>query len=48
MRAIYQSEGLRGLFRGVQARAMKIAPACAIMISSYEGLKALLSVIDDL
>ena len=33
---IYKEEGTSGLFRGWAARCLKIAPACAIMISSYE------------
>ena len=33
---IYQTEGLQGLCRGWAARCLKVAPACAIMISSYE------------
>ncbi|KAK6539636.1 hypothetical protein TWF694_009842 [Orbilia ellipsospora] len=33
---IYQTEGMRGLFRGCVPRMLKVAPACAIMISSYE------------
>jgi solute carrier family 25, member 39/40 len=33
---IYTEEGARGLFRGWAARVMKVAPACAIMISCYE------------
>lgn len=33
---IFQEQGLPGLFRGWVARCLKVAPACAIMISSYE------------
>lgn len=33
---IYKNEGLAGLWRGWIPRTLKIAPACAIMISSYE------------
>ncbi|KAB8343013.1 hypothetical protein FH972_022607 [Carpinus fangiana] len=33
---IFREEGMAGLFRGCAARCMKVAPACAIMISSYE------------
>ena len=34
--SIYKDEGMAGLFRGWAARTLKVAPACAIMISSYE------------
>jgi solute carrier family 25, member 39/40 len=33
---IARNEGLTGLFAGVSARVGKVAPACAIMIGSYE------------
>ena len=38
-RGIVRSRGLSGLFVGLAPRIMKIAPACAIMISSYEYCK---------
>ncbi|KAM0717029.1 hypothetical protein Q7P37_006881 [Cladosporium fusiforme] len=38
---IYCKEGMSGLFRGWAARCLKVAPACAIMISSYEVGKKL-------
>jgi solute carrier family 25, member 39/40 len=33
---IFKTQGMSGLFKGWAARCMKVAPACAIMISSYE------------
>ncbi|KAF2845992.1 mitochondrial carrier [Plenodomus tracheiphilus IPT5] len=36
---IYRAQGLPGLFKGWAARCLKIAPACAIMISCYEFSK---------
>lgn len=36
MRQIVKEEGVSGLWRGNQTRMMKVAPACAIMISCYE------------
>lgn len=36
MKAIRAEEGLRGLWRGTVPRCLKVSPACAIMISSYE------------
>ena len=33
---IWTAEGYKGLTRGMTARMAKVAPACAIMISSYE------------
>lgn len=36
LRHIVKTEGVSGLYRGWMPRVMKIAPACAIMISSFE------------
>ena len=36
MKEIVQREGITGLWRGNQTRMIKVAPACAIMISCYE------------
>jgi solute carrier family 25, member 39/40 len=35
-RHILQTEGVPGLWRGNQTRMIKVAPACAVMLSSYE------------
>lgn len=35
-REIYSQYGVRGLFAGTTPRLIKVAPACAIMISSFE------------
>jgi solute carrier family 25 protein 39/40 len=40
LRAILRDEGPSGLFRGVVPRVVKVAPACAIMIATYEAGKA--------
>lgn len=39
MAEICQKEGVRALFQGLLPRVGKVAPACAIMISSYELVK---------
>eukprot|EP00095_Tigriopus_kingsejongensis_P012374 maker-scaffold190_size271632-snap-gene-1.28 protein:Tk12374 transcript:maker-scaffold190_size271632-snap-gene-1.28-mRNA-1 annotation:"solute carrier family 25 member 40" len=36
---IMRTQGLAGLFTGLTPRMLKVAPACAIMISSYEYCK---------
>jgi len=36
---LYTERGLTSLFAGVTARVVKVAPACAIMISSFEAGK---------
>lgn len=40
LKKIYQERGYRGLFAGIAPRLIKVAPACAIMISTYEAGKA--------
>jgi solute carrier family 25 protein 39/40 len=42
MRYIVETEGFGGLWRGNVTRMIKVAPACAIMISSYEFGKSVL------
>jgi solute carrier family 25, member 39/40 len=42
-RSIVEAEGVSGLWRGNTARMLKVAPACGIMISSYEIGKRLLN-----
>lgn len=37
---LYKKKGLSGLYAGIIPRLLKIAPACAIMITSYEFTKA--------
>ncbi|XP_064470934.1 probable mitochondrial glutathione transporter SLC25A40 [Ornithodoros turicata] len=36
LRNLYRSQGLHALFTGIVPRIIKVAPACAIMISTYE------------
>lgn len=43
---IIATEGLRGLFKGVGPRMAKIAPACAIMMGTFETVKRYLGDID--
>jgi len=38
-REIFESNGVRGFWTGLTPRIIKVAPACAIMISSYEFFK---------
>lgn len=33
---MYQKNGLRAIFSGLVPRVIKIAPACAIMVSTFE------------
>ncbi|GFN76002.1 gata Zinc finger domain-containing protein 1 [Plakobranchus ocellatus] len=39
IRNIYKNEGLKALFTGLFPRLVKVAPSCAIMISTYEFFK---------
>ncbi|KFQ34081.1 Solute carrier family 25 member 40, partial [Mesitornis unicolor] len=43
MRKIVAKNGIAGLFAGVTPRLFKVAPACAIMISTYEYGKSFFS-----
>ncbi|NWX30150.1 S2540 protein, partial [Notiomystis cincta] len=43
MRKILTRNGITGLFAGITPRLFKVAPACAIMISTYEYGKSLFS-----
>jgi solute carrier family 25, member 39/40 len=43
LRAIFKEEGLAGVFRGWNMRVARVGPASAIMVSSYELGKRLLS-----
>lgn len=36
IKKLYLQNGIKSLFTGLVPRVVKIAPACAIMISSYE------------
>jgi solute carrier family 25 protein 39/40 len=47
LRFIAKEEGMSGLFMGLSARVAKVAPACAIMISSYELGKLAFSGVGD-
>lgn len=40
MQKIFHQNGLKGIFAGVIPRVVKVAPACAIMITSFEYGKA--------
>lgn len=42
-RTLYAENGIRALFRGAVPRAVRVAPAAAIMISSYEQFKKILT-----
>ena len=41
LRSIQREGGSRALFTGVGPRVVRAAPACAIVLASYEMLKAL-------
>ncbi|CAH1241389.1 SLC25A40 [Branchiostoma lanceolatum] len=40
MRRLWMQNGPKALFAGLTPRVVKVAPACAIMISCYEGFKS--------
>ena len=35
-KTIYKNHGVKGLFTGLLPRIFKVAPACAIMIATFE------------
>lgn len=37
---LYRMSGVSGLFTGIVPRLARVAPACAVMITTYEGFKA--------
>jgi len=41
VRELVREQGVKSLFTGLVPRLLKVAPACAIMISSYEWCKAI-------
>lgn len=36
IKKIYSTSGIKGLFTGLTPRLVKVAPACALMISTFE------------
>ena len=43
LRNVVRENGVQGLFKGVVPRVARVAPACAIVVSTYELLKAFLN-----
>lgn len=41
LKSIVREEGIPGLFRGMSPRVAKVAPACGLMIGSYEAVGTL-------
>ncbi|CAO1614215.1 unnamed protein product [Parajaminaea phylloscopi] len=44
LRAILRDEGWQGMFRGLSPRIAKVAPACGLMIGSYEAVGTLFAI----
>ncbi|TMW62497.1 hypothetical protein Poli38472_005115 [Pythium oligandrum] len=44
LKHVWQTEGMRGVSSGLTPRVIKVAPACAIMISTYEAAKIALKI----
>ena len=43
LRDVARENGVQSLFKGVVPRVARVAPACAIVVSTYELLKAFLN-----
>eukprot|EP00210_Caulerpa_lentillifera_P006589 g6294.t1 len=42
LKTVYRTEGMTGLFSGIGPRTIRVAPSCAIVLSTYEMFKRIL------
>eukprot|EP00210_Caulerpa_lentillifera_P009520 g9079.t1 len=42
LKTVYRTEGITGLFSGIAPRTIRVAPSCAIVLSTYEIFKRIL------